>query len=110
MKILGISSFYHDSAAALVIDGEIAAAAQEERFTRKKHDPAFPTEAVDYCLREAGITKGDLDFVAVFHSAADGRLLLRSSQGRRSCHNQASRARSFFSHSSDVRTMVSRSS
>ena len=52
--ILGISAFYHDSAAALVVDGRIVAAAQEERFTRIKHDPAFPTHAIDYCLREAG--------------------------------------------------------
>ena len=49
--ILGISAFYHDSAAALVVDGEIVAAAQEERFTRKKHDPDFPAQAVAYCLR-----------------------------------------------------------
>ena len=52
--ILGISAFYHDSAAALVVDGEIVAAAQEERFTRKKHDARFPKQAVDYCLQEAG--------------------------------------------------------
>ena len=50
--ILGISAFYHDSAAALVVDGEIVAAAQEERFTRKKHDPAFPQHAIDFCLRQ----------------------------------------------------------
>ena len=55
-RILGISAFYHDSAACLVEDGRIVAAAQEERFTRKKHDPAFPVAAVAYCLREAGIT------------------------------------------------------
>ena len=54
MQILGISAFYHDSAAALVRDGEIVAAAQEERFTRKKHDSRFPTHAVEYCLAEAG--------------------------------------------------------
>ena len=48
--ILGISAFYHDSAAALVVDGKIVAAAQEERFTRKKHDHAFPQQAIDYCL------------------------------------------------------------
>ena len=54
--ILGISAFYHDSAACLLKDGEILAAAQEERFTRKKHDPEFPTNAVEYCLKEAGIT------------------------------------------------------
>jgi carbamoyltransferase len=51
--ILGISAFYHDSAAALVVDGEVVAAAQEERFTRKKHDEGFPQQAIDYCLREA---------------------------------------------------------
>ena len=56
--VLGISAFYHDSAAALVVDGQILAAAQEERFTRKKHDPGFPTHAIEYCLREAGIEPG----------------------------------------------------
>ena len=56
MNILGISAFYHDSAAALVRDGQIIAAAQEERFTRKKHDYRFPQNAIDYCLGEAGIT------------------------------------------------------
>ena len=64
--ILGISAFYHDAAAALVVDGEIAAAAQEERFTRKKHDPRFPAEAVRYCLAAAGLAVSDLDYVA-FH-------------------------------------------
>jgi len=54
--ILGISAFYHDSAAALVVDGRIVAAAQEERFTRKKHDDGFPTHAIEYCLDEAGLT------------------------------------------------------
>ena len=53
MNVLGISAFYHDAAAALVCDGEIAAAAQEERFTRKKHDASFPGHAIDYCLRAA---------------------------------------------------------
>ena len=53
--ILGISAYYHDSAAALVSDGNITAAAQEERFTRKKHDASFPKHAVEYCLLEAGI-------------------------------------------------------
>ena len=52
--ILGISAFYHDSAAALVIDGRIVAAAQEERFTRIKHDSAFPTQAIDFCLKAGG--------------------------------------------------------
>jgi carbamoyltransferase len=64
--ILGISAFYHDSAAALLRDGEIVAAAQEERFTRRKHDPAFPTNAVAFCLRQAGIGAGDLKAVAFY--------------------------------------------
>ena len=66
MRILGLSAFYHDSAAALVIDGEIVAAAQEERFTRKKHDSGFPREAVDYCLAEAGIGLDGIDHVAFY--------------------------------------------
>jgi carbamoyltransferase len=66
MNILGISAFYHDSAAALVQDGVIVAAAQEERFTRRKHDAAFPTNAVDYCLREAGITAAQLSAVVFY--------------------------------------------
>ena len=66
MKILGVSAFYHDSAAALVVDGKIVAAAQEERFTRKKHDEAFPVKAAEYCLREAGLRNEDLDFVAFY--------------------------------------------
>ncbi len=64
--ILGISAFYHDSAAALVIDGAIVAAAQEERFSRKKHDAAMPVQAIDYCLREAGLRPGDLDYVGFY--------------------------------------------
>ncbi len=64
--ILGISAFYHDSAAALLRNGEILAAAQEERFTRKKHDHRFPSHAVEYCLREAGIDAGRLDHVAFY--------------------------------------------
>src|ERR1700758_1794263 len=64
--ILGISAFYHDSAAALVRDGEIIAAAQEERFSRRKHDPGFPRLAIEYCLREAGITAAELDAVAFY--------------------------------------------
>ena len=64
--ILGISAFYHDSAAALVVDGEIVAAAQEERFTRKKHDHRFPQNAIDYCLREGGITGAELDYVGFY--------------------------------------------
>jgi carbamoyltransferase len=66
VHILGISAFYHDSAAALVRDGEIMAAAQEERFTRIKHDSGFPSNAVAYCLREAGIEAQDLDHVAFY--------------------------------------------
>ncbi len=64
--ILGISAFYHDSAAALVVDGEIVAAAQEERFTRKKHDPEFPVNAIEYCLSEAGLRAEDLDYVGFY--------------------------------------------
>ena len=66
MNILGISAFYHDSAAALVRDGEIVAAAQEERFTRKKHDSRFPTNAVDYCLQAGNLTAGQLDYVVFY--------------------------------------------
>ena len=66
MKILGISAYYHDSAAALVVDGEIVAAAQEERFTRKKHDAGFPANAVKYCLDEAGLTLGDIDYLVFY--------------------------------------------
>src|SRR5687767_4606009 len=66
MRILGISAFYHDSAAALIEDGEVVAAAQEERFTRKKHDPRFPAAAVEYCLGEAGIDLGQVDYVAFY--------------------------------------------
>ena len=66
MYILGISAFYHDSAAALILDGEIIAAAQEERFTRKKHDFGFPTFAIDYCLKEAAIKPENLGYVAFY--------------------------------------------
>ncbi|MFV0444394.1 MAG: carbamoyltransferase, partial [Planctomycetaceae bacterium] len=64
--ILGISAFYHDSAAAIVVDGQIVAAAQEERFTRIKHDAEFPRQAVDYCLSTAGLTASQLDYVAFY--------------------------------------------
>ena len=64
--ILGISAFFHDSAACLVIDGEIVAAAQEERFTREKNDAAFPRRAIDYCLSVRGLTPADLDYVAFY--------------------------------------------
>jgi carbamoyltransferase len=65
-RILGISAYYHDSAACLVEDGRIVAAAQEERFTRKKHDAGFPSHAVQYCLREAGVEARDLDLVGFY--------------------------------------------
>jgi carbamoyltransferase len=64
--VLGISAYYHDSAACLLADGEILAAAQEERFTRKKHDAGFPSHAVAFCLEQAGIRAADLDFVAFY--------------------------------------------
>lgn len=66
MRILGVSAFYHDSAAALVRDGEIVAAAQEERFTRKKHDPSFPANAVSYCLSAEGVTLKDIDYIVFY--------------------------------------------
>lgn len=66
MRILGISAYYHDSAAALVIDGEIVAAAQEERFSRKKHDARFPGQAIAYCLSEAGVKLKNLDYVVFY--------------------------------------------
>ena len=66
MRILGLSAFYHDSAAALVRDGDIVAAAQEERFTRKKHDAGFPQKAIDYCLAEDGVKLEDVDYVVFY--------------------------------------------
>jgi carbamoyltransferase len=66
MRVLGISAYYHDSAAALVVDGKIVAAAQEERFTRKKHDPGFPCNAIAYCLAEAGCALDELDAVVFY--------------------------------------------
>ena len=66
MNILGISAFYHDSAAALLCDGKLAAAAHEERFTRKRHDPDLPKQATQYCLETAGIGVGDLDYVVFY--------------------------------------------
>ncbi|MDA3893707.1 MAG: carbamoyltransferase [Salinivirgaceae bacterium] len=66
MKILGISAFYHDSAAALVVDGKIVAAAQEERFTRKKHDPAFPVNAINYCLHSEAVNISELDAIVFY--------------------------------------------
>ena len=66
MRILGVSAFYHDSAAALIDGGRIVAAAQEERFTRKKHDSGFPARAIQYCLDEAGVAMADVDYVAFY--------------------------------------------
>ena len=66
MRILGISAFYHDSAAALLVDGRITAAAQEERFTRKKQDARFPERAIAYCLDEASIKLNDVDYVVFY--------------------------------------------
>ena len=66
MYILGISAFYHDSAACIIKDGEIIAAAQEERFTRKKHDPNFPSNAIKYCLEEAKINSSNLKIIAFY--------------------------------------------
>ncbi len=65
-RILGLSAFYHDSAATLVVDGTIVAAAQEERFTRKKHDPQFPSQAAAYCLKAGGLTIRDVDIVGFY--------------------------------------------
>ena len=64
--ILGISAFYHDSAAVLIVDGKIIAAAQEERFTRKKHDPSYPTNAIDYCLSEVSLSLDQVDYIAFY--------------------------------------------
>jgi len=66
VTIIGISALYHDSSAVLVVDGKIVAAAQEERFTRKKHDSTFPVKAIEYCLQEAGITHEEIDYVAFY--------------------------------------------
>jgi carbamoyltransferase len=66
LKILGISAYYHDSAAAIICDGNITAACQEERFTRKKHDPSFPTNAVSFCLKYSGLSLKDLDAVVFY--------------------------------------------
>jgi len=66
ISILGISAFYHDSAAAIIVDGEIIAAAQEERFTRKKHDASYPVKAIEYCLQEAGLFLEEVDYIAFY--------------------------------------------
>src|SRR5580698_1016441 len=64
--ILGVSAFYHDSAAALIVDGKIVAAAQEERFTRKKHDADFPARAIEYCLDQSGIGLDEVEYVTFY--------------------------------------------
>src|SRR6516165_243504 len=66
MRVLGISAFYHDSAATLIADGRIVAAAQEERFTRKKFDADYPRHAIEYCLNAGGVTLADVDYVAFY--------------------------------------------
>jgi carbamoyltransferase len=82
MRILGVSCYFHDAAAALVRDGVVEAAAEEERFSRKKHDYDFPQHAIDFCLRTGGITAGDLDYVVFFEKpfVKFERLLLTSLQ------------------------------
>ena len=65
-SVLGISAFYHDSAAAIIVDGEIIAAAQEERFTRKKHDASYPKNAINYVLKEAGLKLNEVDHVVFY--------------------------------------------
>ena len=66
MVILGISAFYHDSAAALIIDGKIIAAAQEERFSRKKHDSSYPFHAIEFVLKEANLSLSEVDYIAFY--------------------------------------------
>ena len=82
MNILGISCYFHDAAAALLRDGRLIAAAEEERFTRKKHDYEFPQHAIDFCLRMGGIEAEDLDYVVFFEKpfVKFERLLLSSMQ------------------------------
>ena len=65
-RILGISAYYHDSAAALLVDGDIVAAAQEERFSRRKHDSRFPRQAIEYCLAEGDTTLADINYVVFY--------------------------------------------
>ena len=79
MNVLGISCYFHDAAAALISDGRLIAAAEEERFTRKKHDYEFPQSAIDFCLRTGGIESRDLDYVALSYRAC------RLFQSRESC-------------------------
>ena len=65
-SILGISAFYHDSAACILVDGEIIAAAQEERFSRKKNDATFPAKSIKFCLSESNLTLSDIDYVVFY--------------------------------------------
>ncbi|MBI4298946.1 MAG: hypothetical protein HY666_04210, partial [Chloroflexi bacterium] len=83
MNILGISCFYHDAAAALLQDGKIVAAAEEERFSRKKHDSGFPQYAIDFCIRKGGIRLEDLDYVIFYDKPflKFERILMSSLQG-----------------------------
>jgi carbamoyltransferase len=90
MRILGLSAFYRDSAAALVKDGCIIAAAQEERFTRKKHDAGFPSRAIQYCLKEGSIGLGAVD-----HVATCGASRLRALPKMASAASWAPRSRSW---------------
>src|SRR5262249_14389070 len=82
MNILGISCYFHDAAAALLRDGQLVAAAEEERFTRKKHDYEFPSRTIDFCLKMGGIQASDLDYVVFFEKPflKFERLLLSSMQ------------------------------
>ena len=94
MYILGISCFYHDSAAALLRDGELVAATEEERFSRIKHDFGFPDRSIAYCFEEAGITAKDLDYVVFYEKPFQKfeRILMTSFQGfARSCGCSARR-------------------
>jgi carbamoyltransferase len=77
-SILGISAFYHDSAAAVVVDGDITPPAQEERFTRIEHDDSFPQRAIDYCLAHAGLKPNDLSYVAFYDKPIHLSAVLRS--------------------------------
>jgi len=94
-KILGLSGLYHDSAAAIIIDGEIIAAAQEERFTRKKHDPRFPENAINYCLEEAFVESSELDAVVFYDNPlltldrVIKSLIMVSPNGEEQWHNAA---------------------
>jgi carbamoyltransferase len=81
MNVLGISAYYHDSAACLVQDGNIVAAAQEERFTRKKHDEGFPSNAIEYCLRTGGVGAQGIDVVSFYEKPLTKFLRLATTYG-----------------------------